>query len=366
MNDFHQFTLSKNYIETLRTNGITTPTEIQTEVIPLLMNGKDVIAQAQTGSGKTLSFLLPMLEKIDSNNPTIQALVVAPTRELALQLTSELERMSDEANMLAVYGGKDVQQQVKRLDKDIQIVIGTPGRLLDHIRRETIDLSNVSMLVLDEADQMLQIGFLDDVEDIIKQTPSSRQTALFSATIPSDINKLAYKHMKNPQQVRIQSKGRTVEEIDQYVVETTDRRKQDALRKVIKETQPFLGIIFCRTKRRVSKLYGELKAQGYLVDELHGDLTQKKREKVMERFRDAKVQLLIATDVASRGLDVEGVTNVYNYDIPQDVESYIHRIGRTGRAGEEGVAVTFIAPKDKNMLHMIEKGIGKKLQKKEM
>ncbi|MCD5325661.1 DEAD/DEAH box helicase [Pontibacillus sp. HN14] len=348
-------------ITRLKEMGITTPTPIQDEVIPLLLEGKDVIAQAQTGSGKTFGFLLPLLERIDVKNPAIQALIVAPTRELALQLTAELERLSEEVNVLAVYGGKDVQQQVKKLDKT-QVVIGTPGRLLDHMRRETIDLSNVSFLVLDEADQMLHFGFFEDVETIVRQTPTHKQMALFSATLPSDINKLAYKFMRDPKQVRIQEKGRTVEEIEQFVIETTDRKKQEALRKVIKETQPFLGIVFCRTKRRVSKLYEDLKAMGYQVDELHGDLSQKKREKVMEQFREAKVQLLVATDVASRGLDVEGVTHVYNYDIPQDVDSYIHRIGRTGRAGDDGVAITFVAPKDQQMFAAIEKGIGKRLK----
>lgn len=365
MNSFNKFNLNEQNIMRLKEMGITTPTDIQSEVIPLILEGHDVIAQAQTGSGKTYGFLLPLLEKVNIEDPSVQALIVAPTRELALQLTAELERLSEEVSVLAVYGGKDVQQQVKKLDKT-QVVIGTPGRLLDHMRRGTIDLSNVSSLILDEADQMLHFGFFEDVETIVRSTPNVKQMALFSATLPSDINKLAYKFMRHPKQVRIQAKGRTVEEIEQFVVETTDRKKQEALRKVVKETQPFLGIVFCRTKRRVSKLYGELKAMGYQVDELHGDLSQKKREKVMEQFREAKVQLLVATDVASRGLDVEGVTHVYNYDIPQDVESYIHRIGRTGRAGDDGVAITFTAPKDQQMLATIEKGISQKLKRKQL
>ncbi|KGX85565.1 DEAD/DEAH box helicase [Pontibacillus litoralis] len=361
MQDFTKFSLKEHSITTLKKQGVTQPTPIQQEVIPLLLEDKDVIAQAQTGSGKTFSFLLPMLEKVNPEENVIQALIVAPTRELAIQLTAELKQLSNQNNMLAVYGGQDVQQQLKKMKQKINIVVGTPGRLLDHIRRGTLDLSHVSMLVLDEADQMLHIGFLNEVEAIIQQTPSTRQTALFSATMASEVNKLAYKHMRHPHKVHIQSTTTTVEEIEQYVVETTDRQKQDALRKVLKDNRPFLAIIFCRTKRRVSRLYGDLKAQGYLVDELHGDLSQKKREKVMDAFREAKVQLLIATDVAARGLDVEGVTHVYNYDIPQDVESYIHRIGRTGRAGEDGVAVTFVAAKDMQMLTMIERGINKKL-----
>lgn len=367
LNEFKTLGLDSKLIKPLEDQGIQTPTDIQKETIPVMLQGHDVIAQAQTGTGKTFAFLLPILEKLDTEAEEVQALIVTPTRELAIQITTELMKLVEEredVNVLAVYGGQDVERQIKRLNKQVHIVVGTPGRLLDHVRRETIDLSRTSFLVLDEADQMLHIGFLREVEDIISETPDDRQTALFSATLSSDIKKLARRFMRSPQTIKGKEKGKTVEEIQQYVIETTDRRKFPSLTETIDEVRPFLGIIFCRTKRRVSKLNGDLKSKGYLSDELHGDLSQAKRESVIKRFRDAKIQLLVATDVAARGLDIEGVTHVFNYDIPQDTESYIHRIGRTGRAGEDGASYTFIAAKDQAFIQMIEKGIGKKLARK--
>ena len=369
MTTFTSLGISEHLIKRLAKQDVRTPTPIQEETIPVLMNGQDVVAQAKTGTGKTIAFLLPILEKINPQATHIQALIVTPTRELALQITNELEKLSptdEEINILAAYGGQDVDRQIKKLAGSIHIVVGTPGRLLDHIRRGTIDLSDISTLILDEADQMLHIGFIQEVEDIIKETPYTRQTGLFSATISKDVRKLAKRYMNNPQHIQIRDKEKMVEQIQQYVVETTDRKKQQALCKMIDEMQPFLGIIFCRTKRRVSKLQTEMKAKGYNTDELHGDLSQAKRENVMKKFREAKIHFLIATDVAARGLDVEGVTHVFNYDMPEDVESYIHRIGRTGRAGEDGVAVTFAALKDKQLLEMLEKGIGRKIDRKEV
>ncbi|KUP05169.1 DEAD/DEAH box helicase [Bacillus coahuilensis p1.1.43] len=369
MQTFNQLGLHIKSERALEQQGITEPTPIQTEVIPLMVEGRDVIAQAKTGSGKTLAFILPMLEKVDLEKIAVQGLIVAPTRELAIQVTDELKKLVElefpEVNVLAVYGGQDVEKQLHKLEtRNIHIVVATPGRLLDHMRRGTIDLSELDMLILDEADQMLHIGFLPEVEQIIEATPPTRQTALFSATISKDVRKLAKRYQQQPYTVQVKDKERLVEEIEQFVVETTDRKKLQALVEVIKETQPFMGIVFCRTIRRVSKLHMELKAKGFLVDELHGDLSQAKRENVMKRFRDAKIQLLIATDVAARGLDVEGVTHVYNYDIPQDVESYIHRIGRTGRAGETGMAITFSALKDKQALQSLEEGIKRSIPRK--
>ncbi|QHE63894.1 DEAD/DEAH box helicase [Rossellomorea vietnamensis] len=369
LNDFTTLGIQPKYVNALKEQSITEPTPIQSETIPVLLNGEDVIGQAQTGTGKTMAFLLPMLAKIDPEKDEIQSLIVTPTRELAIQVTAELNQIlssvEDDIHVLAVYGGQDVEKQIKRLkNKAIHIVIGTPGRLLDHVRRETVDFSNVRFLVLDEADQMLHIGFFDEVESIIRETPFTRQTALFSATMSKDIRKIGKRYMNQPHNVQIREKEKIVQEIQQEIVETTDRQKLDALSQTIHDVQPFLGIIFCRTKRRVSKLLGDLKARGFLVDELHGDLSQAKRENVMKKFRDAKLQLLIATDVAARGLDVEGVTHVFNYDIPQDVESYIHRIGRTGRAGKDGLAITFVALKDKQDLEMIEKGIGRSLPRR--
>ena len=364
--DFLQLGIRKEINHTLKSLGLQTPTPIQEKTIPTVLLGKDVIAQAQTGTGKTLAFVLPILEKIDASNAEIQALILTPTRELAQQISKEIKKMIENlegVNVLAVYGGQDVAHQLKKLKGAQHIVVATPGRLLDHIRRQTIDLSTVQMLVLDEADQMLHMGFLPEVDDIIYETLSTRQTMLFSATMPSEIKTLAKKYMVEPENIQVKAKRITVDEIKQVVIETTDRRKQATLLHLLQEHRPFLGIIFCRTKIRAKKLQEALIANGYESDELHGDLTQAKREKAMKRFREAKIQFLVATDVAARGLDVEGVTHVFNYDIPHDVESYVHRIGRTGRAGGDGVAFTLVAPKDLDFLRMIEKGINQTLEK---
>ncbi|MFC3883977.1 DEAD/DEAH box helicase [Bacillus songklensis] len=369
MPDFLTVGIQAELAKALRVNGIAEPTPIQEKTIPVVLTGKDVIAQAQTGTGKTLAFILPILQKIETSNPSVQALIITPTRELALQITEEVHKLLSHRNdihVLPVYGGQDVEKQIKKLEGNIHIIIGTPGRLLDHLRRGTINLSVVSMLVLDEADQMLHIGFLGEVEEIIHQTSSNRQMMLFSATMPDEIRTLAHRHMKHPQNIKVAGSQTIIEEIKQIVIETTDRAKQEALCHMMDVYRPFLAIIFCRTKRRVGKLNEALKALGYNCDELHGDLSQSKREQVMNRFREAEIQFLIATDVASRGLDVEGVTHIFNYDIPQDVESYIHRIGRTGRAGGKGIAVTFVAPKDRMHLQLIEKGINTSIKRKKI
>ncbi|WP_047984311.1 DEAD/DEAH box helicase [Ornithinibacillus californiensis] len=363
MPDFLQLGIRKEINHTLQSLGIVTPTSIQERTIPSVLEGKDVIAKAQTGTGKTLAFVLPILEKIDVQKSDVQALILIPTRELAQQISKEIKRMVENVegiHTLAVYGGQDVAHQLKKLKGATHIVVATPGRLLDHIRRESINLSTVQMLVLDEADQMLHMGFLPEVDDIIHETLSSRQTMLFSATMPNEIRSLAKKYMVEPEFIEVKAKTVTVDEVKQVVIETTDRRKQATLLHLIEEHRPFLAIIFCRTKIRAKKLHDALIASGYESDELHGDLTQSKREKAMKRFREAKTQFLVATDVAARGLDVEGVTHVYNYDIPLDAESYVHRIGRTGRAGGDGVAITLVAPKDMEFLRMIEKGIHQK------
>lgn len=367
MLDFLQLGIRKEINHTLKSLGILVPTPIQERTIPSVLEGEDVIAKAQTGTGKTLAFVLPIIEKIDVLKPNVQGLILTPTRELAQQISKEIKRMIENVEgiqVLAVYGGQDVQHQLKKLKGAQHIIVATPGRLLDHIRRESLDLSTVQMLVLDEADQMLHMGFLPEVDDIIHEIPSTRQTMLFSATIPKEIKSLAKKYMAEPEFIEVKANQVTVEEIKQVIIETTDRRKQETLFHLIEEHRPFLAIIFCRTKIRAKKLHEALIASGYESDELHGDLSQSKREKAMKRFREAKTQFLVATDVAARGLDVEGVTHVYNYDIPQDVESYVHRIGRTGRAGGDGVAITLVAPKDFEFLRMIEKGINQKLEMK--
>ncbi|MDW7650580.1 MAG: DEAD/DEAH box helicase [Bacillota bacterium] len=358
--DFVSLGIRSELNDILKDLGARIPTPVQLQAIPVILSGKDIVAQAQTGTGKTFAFILPMLERVDGKKSYVQALIVTPTRELALQITTELNKLAHKvnANVLATYGGQDVDRQVKKLKGSIHIVVGTPGRILDHIRRGTIHLADLNMLVLDEADQMLHMGFLPDVEQIIKQTSPKRQTMLFSATIPASIRKLARRYMKDPVDIQTESKRITLNEIRQMIVATTDRAKQDTLFKLIDNYRPYLALVFCRTKRRTAKLNKSLLEHGYLSDELHGDLSQAKREQVMKRFREAKLQILVATDVAARGLDVEGITHVFNYDIPQDVESYIHRIGRTGRAGEKGLAITLATPGDRSILQLIEKGIG--------
>lgn len=366
--NFKNLGISSEMTSVLNNNGITEPTPIQVQAIKAIMKGKDVIAQAQTGTGKTLAFMLPIMENIDINKTATQALIVTPTRELAIQITNEAKKLipAKEVNILAAYGGQDVEQQIRKLKNSIHLVIGTPGRLLDHIRRRSIDLSQTKLLVLDEADVMFHMGFLDDVEMIINQTSKSRQTMSFSATMPEKIRSLASRYMKEPVQIHIESSNITLDEIKQIVIETNERDRRDALIKIIEQYRPYMGIIFCRTKRRVSALNEALQNLGYLSDELHGDLTQGKREKVMNTFRKGKLQFLVATDVAARGLDIEGITHVFNYDIAHDAESYIHRIGRTGRAGQKGIAVTFVTHRDRRTLDDIERGIKSTIKKRKM
>lgn len=361
-NNFASLGIQSHWVDALKEQGIAAPTPVQRQSIPQLMAGKDVIAEAHTGTGKTLAFLLPIFEQIERSKRYPQALIIAPTRELALQITEEAKRLAattEGISLLAVYGGQDVERQLRKLEGGAQLVIGTPGRLLDHMRRESLKLGGLKMLVLDEADQMLHMGFLNEVETIIQATPGQRQTMLFSATMPPAVRKLARAYMNTPVDVKVEAASPVpVRQIRQLVVECTDRTRQKALVDMINAHRPYLAVIFCRTKRRAAKLNEELQAMGYKSGELHGDLSQNKREQVMKAFREAKLELLVATDVAARGLDVEGVTHVFNYDMPQDAESYIHRIGRTGRAGGKGVAVTFAAPGDMQTLRIIQKTAG--------
>nr|WP_091224859.1 DEAD/DEAH box helicase [Paenibacillus sp. BC26] len=357
---FEQLGIAKERSQSLRNEGIHEATPIQEGAIPVIMQGSDVICQAQTGTGKTLAFLLPMLEKIRPEREDLQGLILTPTRELALQITTELKKRlatKDEFSVLAVYGGQDVESQLRKLQRAVHIVVATPGRLLDHIRRGTVKLNAVKMLVLDEADQMLHMGFLTEVEEILSQMPYRKQTMLFSATMPGGVRSLAQRFMIEPKDITVRAPQVTVKAIRQLTVEVGAKDKMEQLKRLLGEYNPYLGVIFCRTKKRASALNEFLQENGFNSDELHGDLTQSKREQVMKRFRDAKIHLLVATDVAARGLDVEGITHVFNFDIPENAESYIHRIGRTGRAGEDGLAITLVSPHDRLELAAIEKGI---------
>uniref|UniRef100_UPI0013E3FD4F DEAD/DEAH box helicase n=1 Tax=Paenibacillus koleovorans TaxID=121608 RepID=UPI0013E3FD4F len=350
----------------LKEQGVHEPTPVQEEAIPLVLDGKDVIAQAQTGTGKTLAFLLPMLERVDPSRPYIQGLIVTPTRELALQISKELERLADVVGIrtLSAYGGQDLDRQMKKLEGVTHVVVGTPGRLMDHVRRGTLGLSGVKMLVLDEADEIMRMGFMDDTQTLIAETSEKRQMMLFSATMPQQVRELAANYMQKAAEVKIRSKHVTLDEIRQSIVETTAEEKPDTMLKLLELHKPYLAIVFCRTKKGAAALNRKLQEGGVAADELHGDMSQAKRELVMRRFREAKLQVLVATDVAARGLDIEGVTHVYNYDMPHDKESYIHRIGRTGRAGETGVAVLLVTIRDRISVLQLEKAIGKTLERR--
>jgi len=363
---FKKLGLNDNILDMIKIQGISEPTPIQEQSIPLIKDGRDVIAEAQTGTGKTLAFLLPMFENMSNDINTIQGLIVTPTRELALQISEEAKKLAPckNINILAAYGGKDIGAQLKKLKGNIHLVIATPGRLLDHLSRGTVKLDNLKTLVLDEADQMLLMGFKNDIEAILEKTSKKRQTLCFSATMSSEVKKLAYKYMNDPKEVIIKKQQTTLKNIKQFLIETTDRRKQEDLCKVMDEDNPFMAIIFCRTKRRVDDLEMALYKKGYNCKKLHSDVTQSKREKIMKEFKKCDIQYLIATDVASRGLDINGVSHVYNYDIPESAEAYIHRIGRTGRAGEEGYTYLFAAPKDKFLLDSIENKIKGKIPRK--
>lgn len=366
--NFRKLGINEDIVTILKHSGITNPTPIQHECIESILKGKDVIAESQTGTGKTLAFLLPIFENISPEINEVQGLIITPTRELAIQITEEALKLKKgkDINILAAYGGKDIGSQLKKLKNNIHLIIATPGRLLDHLKRKTIDLKNLKTLVIDEADQMLLMGFKNEVEIIIKETSKIRQTLCFSATLDPSVKKLAYRYMKDPIVVSIKKEEVTIDAIKQYVVETTDRRKQDSLCSVLDEDNPFMAIIFCRTKRRVDDLEIALYKRGYNCVKIHSDVMQSKRERIMKDFKNAKFQYLIATDVAARGLDITGVSHIYNYDIPESVEAYIHRIGRTGRAGEEGYTCLFVDPKDIRTLEEIEKAIKLKIPRREL
>ena len=366
--DFKNLGINEYIIKTLNKNGIKTPTQIQIESIPAILNNKDVIGEAKTGTGKTLAFLLPIFQNISKESKTTQVLIVSPTRELAIQITEEANKLNanNEINILAAYGGKDVGSQIKKLQNNIHLVVATPGRLLDHLRRKTINLNKLKTVVIDEADQMLLMGFKNEIEEIMKATPKKRQTLCFSATMDSKVKKLAYRYMNDPLFIDVKDNSVTVDKIKQDVVETTDRWKQDSLCKVLEEDNPFMAIIFCRTKRRADILEIALHQKGFNCQKIHSDVPQAKRERIMKSFRNADIQYLIATDVASRGIDITGVTHIYNYDIPETPESYIHRIGRTGRAGEEGYTCLFVDPKNQKLLDEIEEKLGFSIPRREV
>jgi ATP-dependent RNA helicase DeaD len=363
LTNFSELNISESTLRSIKRMGFEEATPIQEGTINFAMAGRDVLGQAQTGTGKTAAFGIPLIEKIDPKNPNVQALVIAPTRELAIQVSEELYKLGYDkrVKLLSVYGGQEIGRQIRALKNRPQIIVGTPGRIQDHINRRTLKLDDVQTLVLDEADEMLNMGFIDDINAILENVPSTRQTLLFSATMPPAIRKIAETFMKDPEIVKIKAKELTMENIEQFFVKATEREKFDALSRLLDVQKPELAIIFGRTKRRVDELSQALGLRGFLAEGIHGDLSQAKRISVLRQFKEGKIDILIATDVAARGLDISGVTHVYNFDIPQDPESYVHRIGRTGRAGKSGIAVTFVTPREMGYLRIVEETTKKRM-----
>ncbi|WP_339277272.1 DEAD/DEAH box helicase [Paenibacillus sp. FSL W8-0426] len=357
MTNFSEFNLEPLVLQAITELGFEEATPIQAKSIPVALTGRDLIGQAQTGTGKTAAFGIPLISKISKNDEKIRALIMAPTRELAIQVAEEIEKLTRFKGLrsLPIYGGQDIVRQIRALKRKPQIIIGTPGRLLDHINRKTIKLEDVQTVVLDEADEMLDMGFMEDIQSILKQVPDDRQTMLFSATMPPNIQKLAQQFLNNPEHVSVIPKQVSAPLIDQAYIEVPERQKFEALSRLLDMESPELAIVFGRTKRRVDELAEALQKRGYSADGLHGDLSQNQRDTVMRKFRDGSIDVLVATDVAARGLDVSGVTHVVNFDLPQDPESYVHRIGRTGRAGKEGAAWSFVTPREIDHLHFIER-----------
>ncbi len=362
MTKFQDLGISPETMKSLKRMGFEEATPIQTQTIPLSLENKDLIGQAQTGTGKTAAFGIPMIDKIDNTKDFIQGIVIAPTRELAIQVSEELYKIGygKRTKVLSIYGGQDINRQIRALKNKPHIIVGTPGRILDHINRKTLRLDHVHTAILDEADEMLNMGFIDDIEAILAQIPEERQTLLFSATMPAPIRRMAERFMKDPQIVRVKAKEMTVSSIEQFYVEVHEKNKFDVLTRLLDIQSPELAIVFGRTKRRVDELAEALNLRGYMAEGIHGDLSQAKRISVLRKFKEGSIDVLVATDVAARGLDISGVTHVYNFDIPQDPESYVHRIGRTGRAGKTGVAMTFINPREKSYLHVVERTTKKK------
>ena len=362
---FGELELDKKIVSALTDMGFEEPSPIQKEAIPTALSGKDLIGQAQTGTGKTAAFGIPIIQNL-TDRKHIQALVMSPTRELAIQVAEEISNIgrTKRIKVLPVYGGQPIDRQIRSLKNGVQIVIGTPGRLLDHLRRGTIKLDHIKFLVVDEADELLDMGFIADLEEIMRTLPAARQTMLFSATMPKPILMLTRKFMKAPKVIAIHKEVVTAPTIDQYYYETRD--KVDGLCRVLDTEENCKMIVFCRTKKGVDDLVMSVGMRGYQAEGLHGDLNQNQRDKVMKKFRENKIDILVATDVAARGIDIDNITHVVNFDIPQDPESYVHRIGRTGRAGNTGIAITFITSREFRQLKLIERVVKTKIQRREL
>ncbi|MDI6781618.1 MAG: DEAD/DEAH box helicase [bacterium] len=356
MSKFADFGLSKEMLQTISNMGFEEPTPIQEKAIPVIMQGNDMIGQAQTGTGKTAAFGIPVVERIDRGIFPVQAIILTPTRELAIQVAEEMNKIGKLNRVFAfpVYGGSSIERQIRMLQRGVHVVVGTPGRVIDHIERDTLKLNDVKVVILDEADEMLDMGFKDDITTILSNTPKQRQTLLFSATMPEPILRITKQYMVSPEKITISTNILTAPKIDQIFYEISEADKVDALTRLIDAEDSDLFLVFCHTKREVDDVAASLKNRGYDAETIHGDFNQSQREAVMKRFKNNMIDVLVATDVAARGLDISNISHVVNYSIPQNPEAYIHRIGRTGRAGKSGVAITFVTPREDRQLRLIQ------------
>ncbi|MBU1137514.1 MAG: DEAD/DEAH box helicase [Proteobacteria bacterium] len=365
LSSFADLSLPQPLLKAIKDLGYETPSPIQAKMIPLVMAGRDVLGQAQTGTGKTAAFALPLIARLNMKQGSVQNLVLAPTRELAIQVAESFQQYAKYMkgfHVVPLFGGQDVKIQLRLLQKQVHVVVGTPGRVMDHMRRGTLKLESLQCLVLDEADEMLRMGFIDDVEWILSKTPEGRQVALFSATMPSTIRRIARKYLNNPEEVQIESKTTTATTVHQRYLFTNHAQKPEALGRIL-EAETFDGVlVFVRTKVDTQLVAEKLAARGFSTAFLNGDIVQSQRLRTVETFKKGGLDILVATDVAARGLDVERISHVINYDIPYDTEAYVHRIGRTGRAGRKGEAILFVTPREKSMLTAIERGISQKIK----
>ena len=366
--NFNDLNISQDIKKAIDEIGFTKLTPIQKQAIPEALKGKDIIGQAQTGSGKTMAFSIPILEKIFILDRSPQAIILCPTRELCMQVASEIEKIGSQIKkfkVLAVYGGQPIGKQTRVLKKGVHVVVGTPGRVIDHIERENLDLIGIESVVLDEADEMLEMGFREDIETILAKTSIQRQTLLFSATIPEEIKSIAQKYQKNPKFIKIADKRQNIPKITQYAFKCDIKDKFNGLTRLIEAYDVKLALIFCNTKKSVDYVKKHLKKEDFAVDSLHGDMTQKTRDKVMNKFRNGNIHIMVATDVAARGLDIDDVDVIINYDVPQNLDDYIHRIGRTARAGKKGFAFTLVSKDELSRFNNIKKANNVKIIEKE-
>ncbi len=366
---FEEMGLSPHILKAVTDMGFEEATPIQSQAIPFILKGKDIIGQSQTGTGKTASFGIPCLEMIDPDSRRLQAVILCPTRELAIQVSEEFRKLlkfADNIRVLPIYGGQPIDRQIMSLKKGAQVIIGTPGRVMDHMKRRTLKMETVKMVVLDEADEMLDMGFREDIETILKKIPEDRQTIMFSATMPKEILDLSNNYLKEPEFVKISRKELTVPLIEQVYFEVKEKMKLEALTRLIDMHNPRLSLVFCNTKKRVDEITLLLQGRGYFAEAIHGDLKQVQRDKVMSKFRNGTIEILVATDVAARGIDVDDIDIVFNYDLPQDEEYYVHRIGRTGRAGKTGKAFTFCVGREVNRLKDIMKYTNSNITKQKL